>query len=75
MLSLTSSHNRNKESGRENTGQAAKKKRQQQKELNDMGLWTAYHQWGAYVHYVEPKFSTYINNNDDRQDTIPKNNR
>lgn len=36
MLSLTSSHNRNKESGRENTGQAAKKKRQQQKELNDM---------------------------------------
>lgn len=46
-----------------------------QKELNDMGLWTAYHQWGAYVHYVEPKFSTYINNNDDRQDTIPKNNR
>lgn len=46
-----------------------------QKELNDMGLWTAYHQWGAYVHYVEPKFSTYINNNDDKQDTIPKNNR
>jgi hypothetical protein len=45
-----------------------------QKELNDMGLWTAYHQWGAYVHYVEPKFSTYINNNDDRQDTISKNN-
>ena len=46
-----------------------------QKELNDMGLWTAYHQWGAYVHYVEPKFSTYINNTDDKQDTIPKNNR
>ena len=46
-----------------------------QKELNDMGLFTAYHQWGAYVHYVEPKFSTYINNTDDKQDTIPKNNR
>ena len=46
-----------------------------QKELNDMGLWTAYHQWGAYVHYVEPKFSTHINNNDDKQNTISKNNR
>ena len=45
-----------------------------QQELNEMGLFTAYHQWGAYVHYVEPKFSTYINNNDDRQDTISKNN-
>ena len=23
-----------------------------QNELNKMGLFTAYHQWGAYVHYV-----------------------
>ena len=46
-----------------------------QKELNDMGLFTAYHQWGAYVHYTEPKLSTHINNTDDRQDTISKNNR
>jgi hypothetical protein len=46
-----------------------------QKELNDMGLFTAYHQWGAYVHYNDPELSTHINNTDDRQDTIPKNNR
>jgi len=46
-----------------------------QKELNDMGLFTAYHQWGAYVHYTEPKLSTHINNTDDKQDTISKNNR
>jgi hypothetical protein len=45
-----------------------------QKELNDMGLFTAYHQWGAYVHYVEPTITTHINNIDDRQDTIPTKN-
>ena len=43
-----------------------------QKELNDMGLFTAYHQWGSYVHYVDPKLSTHINNTDDRQETISK---
>ena len=41
-----------------------------QNELNKMGLFTAYHQWGAYVHYVEPTITTHINNIDDRQDTI-----
>lgn len=46
-----------------------------QKELNDMGLFTAYHQWGSYVHYTDHKLSTHINNTDDKQDTISKNNR
>ena len=46
-----------------------------QKELNDMGLFTAYHQWGAYVHYTDHKLSTHINKHNDKQDTIPKNNR
>lgn len=46
-----------------------------QKELNDMGLFTAYHQWGAYVHYTDPKLTKHINNTDDKQDTISKNNR
>ena len=41
-----------------------------QKELNDMGLFTAYHQWGAYVHYVDPVLTKHINNTDDKQDTI-----
>jgi hypothetical protein len=41
-----------------------------QNELNKMGLFTAYHQWGAYVHYVEPTITTHINNIDDKQDTI-----
>ena len=39
-----------------------------------MGLFTAYHQWGAYVHYTDPELSTHINNTDDRQDTIPTKN-
>jgi hypothetical protein len=39
-----------------------------------MGLFTAYHQWGAYIHYADPKLSTHINNTDDRQDTIPTKN-
>ena len=46
-----------------------------QKELNDMGLFTAYHQWGAYVHYTDPTLTKHINNTDDKQDTISKNNR
>jgi len=46
-----------------------------QKELNDMGLWTAYHPWGAYIHYVEPKFSTHINTTDDKFRTIPNKNK
>ena len=39
-----------------------------QKELNDMGLWTAYHPWGAYV-------STHINTTDDKFRTIPNKNK
>jgi hypothetical protein len=46
-----------------------------QKELNDMGLFTAYHQWGSYVHYTDPTLTKHINNTDDKQDTISKNNR
>ena len=46
-----------------------------QKELNEMGLFTAYHQWGAYVHYTDPTLTKHINNTDDKQDTISKNNR
>ena len=46
-----------------------------QKELNDMGLFTAYHQWGAYVHYTDPTLTKHINNTDDKQNTISKNNR
>lgn len=45
-----------------------------QKELNDMGLFTAYHQWGAYVHMVDQTLSTHINNTDDKQRTISKEN-
>ena len=38
-----------------------------QKELSDMGLFTAYHHWGASVHYINPTLTTQINNNDDKQ--------
>tara|TARA_B100000497_G_C7362438_1_gene234756 strand:+ start:123 stop:308 length:186 start_codon:yes stop_codon:yes gene_type:complete len=43
-----------------------------QKELNDMGLFTAYHQWGSYVHYVDPTLSMHINKHNDKQRTISK---
>ena len=43
-----------------------------QKELNEMGLFTAYHQWGAYVHMVDPTLTKHINNTDDKQETISK---
>ncbi len=42
-----------------------------QKELADMGFFTAYHQMGSIVHYVDPVKTTHINNVDDRQSTIP----
>ncbi len=41
-----------------------------QKELSDMGLFSAYHQWGAHISYYAPKLSTHINSTDDKQDTI-----
>ena len=43
-----------------------------QKELNEMGLFTAYHQWGSYVHYIDPTLTTQINKTDDKQETISK---
>lgn len=43
-----------------------------QNELNKMGVFTAYHQWGAYVHYVDPVLTTHINTFDDQQETISK---
>ena len=43
-----------------------------QKELSDMGLFTAYHQWGASVHYIDPTLTTQINKSDDKQRTISK---
>ena len=43
-----------------------------QKELNEMGLFTAYHQWGSYVHYIDPTLNTQINKTDDKQETISK---
>lgn len=46
-----------------------------QKELNEMGLFTVYHHFGACVNYVDPVLTKHINNTDDKQDTIPKNNR
>ena len=46
-----------------------------QKELNEMGLFTVYHHFGATTNYVDPTITTHINNTDDKQDTISKNNR
>jgi len=43
-----------------------------QKELHDMGLFTAYHHFGAYVHYVDPTLYTQINSTDDKQRTVSK---
>ena len=46
-----------------------------QKTINDMGLFTVYHHFGATTNYVDPTITTHINNTDDKQDTISKNNR
>lgn len=46
-----------------------------QKELNDMGLFTVYHHFGACINYVDPTITTHINNTDDKQDTISTKNR
>jgi hypothetical protein len=43
-----------------------------QQELNDMGMFTVYHQWGSYIHYTDHKFSTHINKHNDKQRTISK---
>jgi hypothetical protein len=41
-----------------------------QKTINDMGLFTVYHHFGACVNYVDPTITTHINTTDDKQDTI-----
>jgi len=46
-----------------------------QKELNRSGLFTVYHQFGAYTQYIEPPTSTHINTSDDRQNTISSKNK
>jgi|TARA_A200000159_G_C7230937_1_gene300206 hypothetical protein len=43
-----------------------------QRELNDMGLFTVYHQFGAYIHYVDCPKTTHINTEHDKQETISK---
>ena len=43
-----------------------------QRKMNEAGLFTVYHQWGAYVHYVDPVLTTHINTFDDQQETISK---
>ena len=43
-----------------------------QREMNEAGLFTVYHQWGAYVYYVDPVLTTHINTFDDQQETISK---
>jgi flagellar capping protein FliD len=45
-----------------------------QQELNSMGFYTAYHQWGAITHYVEPEKTTHINTLHDKHRTIPSEN-
>tara|TARA_B100000780_G_C21112975_1_gene449954 strand:+ start:969 stop:1220 length:252 start_codon:yes stop_codon:yes gene_type:complete len=42
-----------------------------QKELNDMGVFTVYHQFGATSHYIDLKLNTHINTTDDKLRTIP----
>ena len=46
-----------------------------QKELNDMGVFTVYHQFGATSHYIDMKLTTHINTSDDRLKDIPVDNR
>lgn len=41
-----------------------------QKELNEQGIFTAYHHFGSVVHYIEPKISTHINTSHDKQETV-----
>jgi len=45
-----------------------------QKELNDHGIFTVYHQFGCTT-YVDKTLCTHINNNDDKLNSIPKNDR
>lgn len=44
-----------------------------QKQLNDAGIFTVYHQFGAFT-YVDTKLNTHINIDDDRSTAIPRHN-
>jgi hypothetical protein len=46
-----------------------------QRELNRYGIFTVYHQFGASTHYIGKEKTTHINNIDDRQNTVSKNNK
>lgn len=46
-----------------------------QRELNRFGLFTVYHHFGASTHYIGEEKTTHINNVDDRQNTVSKNNK
>lgn len=41
-----------------------------QKTMNDMGLFTVYHHFGAFNQYIDNGKTTHINNTDDKQNTI-----
>jgi len=41
--------------------------------LNEAGIFTSYHAWGTYVHYIDPDLSKHINTKHDKQNTISKN--
>ncbi|MBE26261.1 MAG: hypothetical protein CMN33_01080 [Saprospirales bacterium] len=43
-----------------------------QKTINDMGLFTVYHHFGACIHYVDPTITTHINSVNDKQETISR---
>ncbi|MAV08011.1 MAG: hypothetical protein CMQ88_02290 [Gammaproteobacteria bacterium] len=45
-----------------------------QKVMNDSGIFVAYHQFGSYVHYVDPDLCTHINTSHDKQETISRDN-
>ena len=45
-----------------------------QQELNSMGFYTAYHQWGIITHYIEPELNTQINTLHDKQRTVQSEN-
>jgi len=42
------------------------------KELNGSGWYIFYHSHGSVCHYVEPKLNTHINTDDDKLNSIPK---
>lgn len=43
-----------------------------QKELNDMGVFTVYHTYGASTHYIDMTLNTHINTADDKPSSLQK---